>query len=326
MIRCPLFRKLSGLLLVLLLFLIPFQTYAWSEHGLMTGYVLKDIEWLKDYKNIVITPYTYADEDKSIYNPKFVIKFKEGNIGETTNAYTILSIYVDEPDWDMDTELKLSRFQFLTGDSQGYRHQRYVAFGGLLRAGVAHRRVSHFYNLSKLAFSKGDDYWGFRFLARTMHYIQDITQPQHTLPAPNRIVLKEIIDIKGFTIMCVNHHSNLEDYQGIQIINVNPSYTEILIRSDVIPVRNPYKTTLIAASRSRKLIGKLWDKSEIFFGKEISSKKLFTFDLERVKKGNFTPDELKKKEALDKVILEGLKLLSGYSKGFLNFARKDLSF
>lgn len=313
-------------ILVFCLFAFPHNSLAWSEHGLMSSILLKDLEWLNNYKDITITPYTYYENDKSIYNPKFVIKYKEGKIGEKTDAYTILSIYADEPDWDMETELNLSKFQFLTGNSQGYRHQRYVALGGFLRAGVVHHRVNHFYKLSKIAFDKGDDYWGFRFLARAMHCLQDITQPQHTLPAPNNIVIKEIVNIKSFTIMCVNHHDNVEDYQAIQVKNLNPKYIETLFYTKPIAVKNPYKSTIIAGIRSRKLIGKLWKKSELFFGKELSGKSLYKADFEKISKDLYTEEELEKKEALDQIILEGLKLLSGYSKGFLNFAKKDIKF
>jgi len=80
------------------------------------------------YNNITITEYHYSDIDTEPYNPDFKILYKEGYIGEQTSALEILSIYADEPDWDMDTNLKLSSFQKIIGGSSGWRHQYYITF------------------------------------------------------------------------------------------------------------------------------------------------------------------------------------------------------
>ncbi len=310
-----------------IMILLPSNVFGWSEHGLMTAQVMESLSWVKDYKNITITPYTYQKFDKSVYNEKFIIKYLEGSIGEKTDALTILSIYSDEPDWDMDTDLNLSKFQLLTGDSQGYRHQRYVAFGGLLRAGVGHKRVQHFYNLSRIAFKNNDIYWGFRFLARSIHFIQDLTQPQHTLPAPQNIVMKEIKDIRSFTIMCLNHHTILEDYyQATQIKNSSEEYIKTLREAKPAKINNPYKSALVATTRSRKLVGNLWKEMENFFGSELSAKKRFKITQDELQNLLSDPAKQESRVKLDRTVLTALNLFSSYSKGLIEYAKKDINF
>ncbi|MBT9130037.1 MAG: hypothetical protein DDT42_00365 [candidate division WS2 bacterium] len=320
--------KKTVLVLVLgFIMLLPTNVFGWSEHGLMTAQVIGSLSWVKDYNNITITPYTYHKYDNSVYNEKFIIKYLEGSVGDKTDALTILSIYSDEPDWDMDTDLNLSRFQILTGNSQGYRHQRYVAFGGLLRAGVAHKRVQHFYNLSRIAFKNNDAYWGFRFLARSLHFLQDLTQPQHALPAPNNIIIREIIDIRSFTIMCVNHHLTLEDYyQTTQIKNGNEEYIKTLREAKPARIRNPYKSAIIASRRARRLIGNLWNRMENFFGREISAKSRFNITQDELQLLLTNPAKQEARVKLDQTVLTALNLFSSYSKGLVEFARRDIKF
>ncbi|MGE5707699.1 MAG: DUF1667 domain-containing protein, partial [Bacteroidota bacterium] len=163
--------------LLLLAFSAPAQ--AWARHDLITRYGLAGEKWLDRYQNISVTP--YESEDKSPYSPEWVGPFVAQKLGDKTSAREILIRYSDEPDWKMDEVQGLSPFQSLMGGGQGFRHQRY--FFGPVRLGDAPNRAVHFYELSKQAFAKGDSYWGFRFFARTLHYLEDMAEPLHTQPA-----------------------------------------------------------------------------------------------------------------------------------------------
>jgi len=102
-------QKKSVVFLVILIstvLIISSSTFAWSTHGKMTYFVASDVAWLEKYNNITITEYHYSDIDTEPYNPDFKILYKEGYIGEQTSALEILSIYADEPDWDMDNKFK----------------------------------------------------------------------------------------------------------------------------------------------------------------------------------------------------------------------------
>jgi len=139
----------------------------------------------------------------------------EGEIGEKVKASSILINYSDEPDWDLDTNLNLNKIQALTGGSQGYRHMYFSVFGGLLKAGEAPKRANHFFEMSKIAFGKGDNYWGFRFTARAIHYLEDISQPYHTYPAPLDVLFKKFFNVKKLTVLVTNAENKKEEFYNL---------------------------------------------------------------------------------------------------------------
>jgi hypothetical protein len=74
-------------------------------------------------------------------------------------------------------------------NSQAFRHMEkppfslrhpVATFGFPLRSiGEASERTEIYFQLSQLAFALGEDYWGWRFLAGGLHYLQDLHQPYH---------------------------------------------------------------------------------------------------------------------------------------------------
>ena len=151
-------KKISIFILLILLALIlsSINIFSWNSHYFYTELAIKNNDWINNFPKIEVTPYTYENLDQDEYNPEFVIKYVEGGIGKKTKASDILINYSDEADWDLDTELDLNKIQALTGGSQGYRHMYFSAFGGLLKAGDAPKRANHFFEISKIAFKKGD--------------------------------------------------------------------------------------------------------------------------------------------------------------------------
>ena len=82
--------------------------FSWNSHFFYTELAIKNNDWINNFSEIEVTPYTYEDIDQDEYNPEFVIKYVEGEIGEKVKASDILINYSDEPDWDLDTNcLKL---------------------------------------------------------------------------------------------------------------------------------------------------------------------------------------------------------------------------
>ena len=116
----------------------------------------------------------------------------------------ILTLYSTDPDDGRDQDL-FSRdekgnplalypdqkwFGALDGaNSQAFRHLEkppfsiktpFSTFGFPFRAvGEATRRAEIWFELSLLAFDLQEDYWGWRFLANSFHYLQDLHQPFH---------------------------------------------------------------------------------------------------------------------------------------------------
>jgi hypothetical protein len=79
---------------LIILFLLP--AFSWSAHREMTEIILKDLDWLKNYKYITVTAYTY--HDTSPYNPSYIFPIVR-KIGDKIDAVTIISRYVTEPDY-----------------------------------------------------------------------------------------------------------------------------------------------------------------------------------------------------------------------------------
>lgn len=139
--------------------------------------------------------------------------YEETRLHETITAGEILFTFCDEPDWGMDQDLfqmenhpyGQAPFGMTTGmSSQGPFHMAFFHENALLttllpvlRRSFVAERVKVFQALAHLAFDKGVNYWGWRFTAWAVHYVQDLTQPYHarafppaTIPVMLSILLK----------------------------------------------------------------------------------------------------------------------------------------
>jgi len=183
------------LLFAFALLLLATSSLSWSGHAAYTYYLIQELP-VKE-KLVSITEYSYKEDRE--YNLEYLIledvagmrKFVDVPYGidvppdpppvnNQLPVWQILSIYAPEPDFEMDEGLKLHPLQGLIGNSQGVRHMRYKI--GILKAFEADKSFLYFADLSKQAFENGDEYWGYRFLARTLHYIEDLSQPYHNSP------------------------------------------------------------------------------------------------------------------------------------------------
>lgn len=212
------YQRLLAIWLVVLVLSWPLSlpAYAWQRHDLVTEASIANLDWLKLYDHILVTPYTYQDPDA--YDPHFQPSYLGPGIAHFTTARDILITYSDEPDWNMDTGLQLSGLQSLMGGSQGYRHQYYQFLFGLLHIGVAPSRGQHFYDMAQIAFNKGDRYWGFRFLARMLHYMQDVNQPYHTRPILYSWIWESGFSLRYLVHLGKNLHFAYETYVAIHLL------------------------------------------------------------------------------------------------------------
>lgn len=319
-------KKLNKAIIVVILtfvliFLFSYPVSAWNSHGYTLSYCLENLSWLSQYNQITITEYSYSDVDTEPYNPNFKIQYIDGDIGSKTTAIKILTTYADEPDWDMDTNLTLSKFQMLTGGSQGFRHQYYQLF--FIRLGVGPKRAQYWYNLAKIAYQRGDLYWTFRFLARSVHHIEDLTCPYHGIPAPVGVIFKNIFKITKFINIATNHHYNMEEYQGLQIELKNNTWIDTLKNAQPLSLREIPSIEWLgkyAAKQSKDYVRKLWPKEEEYFGKDLSSGDLWLFD--KMKTGIAQSGTLQKE--YDDIILIPLEKFSSFSQTLINYAKDDL--
>jgi hypothetical protein len=126
--------------------------------------------------------------------------YVEAGQEEAIQAREVLCTFSDEPDWGMDQDL-FSVAQYGYGScpfgpehgpsSQAPFHMAFLHENPLVLAlrpslgkSFMGERVQLFFALAGLAMDSGVDYWGWRFAAWAMHYLQDITQPYHARPFP----------------------------------------------------------------------------------------------------------------------------------------------
>ena len=146
-------------------------------------------------------------------------------------AHEVLVTFSDEPDWGMDQDLfSMNRYGYgspafgawTRTSSQApfhmaFLHEHPLVLGLLprLRRSFLEERVRVFFRLADLAFQKDVGYWGWRFIAWALHYLQDLTQPYHATPFPPslfKILHRFLLDPhpRGFVDrnrnVLVNHH------------------------------------------------------------------------------------------------------------------------
>ena len=294
---------------------------AWNSHGACTKLIISDQDWLKAYDSIPVTAWSYQDVDTQPVGPNFTVQYIEGPVGSTTSAAAILTNYADEPDWNMDADLDLSAFQLLTGGSQGWRHQFYGL--GFIRLGVAPSRAQYFYDLAGKAKEKGDLYWTFRYLARSMHYVQDCTQPYHGVPAPIGLILKGVTNFGLLLGSSSNHHYNLETYQGAMVARNSPTFVDTLRTSVPLEITDDITPSWLCRHGTylgRPVVRTLWPMETQFFGDSLNSKDSWYFDLSAVHAAaDGTPQA-----AYDQVLSAPLGRMSSYTKTLLTLARQQL--
>ncbi len=244
--------SLYVLLILSILILSSVNVFSWNSHFFYTELAIRNNDWINSFPGIEVTPYTYQGIDQDEYNPKFVIKYVEEEIGEKVKASDILINYSDEPDWDLDTNLELNKLQALTGGSQGYRHMYFSVFAGLLKAGDAPKRANHFFEMSKIAFGKGDNYWGFRFAARAIHYLEDISQPYHTYPAPLDVLFKKFFNVKKLTVLVTNAHYGFEDFNGYLFEHKKDEFYNLLPEVKTVKMDDVIDSAIKLSKEARK--------------------------------------------------------------------------
>ncbi|MCX7653237.1 MAG: hypothetical protein N2Z58_00945 [Fervidobacterium sp.] len=209
------------------LVLLLFQTivFSWSGHEAYTYLVISSTNIDKE-RLVTVTPYSY--KETRVYNSEYY--YKEDFAGKRkffddlgdgifppdpipTNGklpvWQILTIYAQFPDFGMDEGLNLSLLQALIGNSQGVRHMRYKL--GIIEAFEGDKSFLYFVEMSKQAFAKNDEYWGYRFLSYALHYMQDLFQPYHECPGTFWEVLTGLFD-KTTMKMLNNAHYTYDNY------------------------------------------------------------------------------------------------------------------
>ena len=308
-------------LLILSVFILgSINVFSWSSHFFYTELAIKNNDWINNFPGIEITPYTYEDVDQDEYNPEFVIKYVEGEIGEKVEASDILINYSDEPDWDLDTNLELNKLQALTGGSQGYRHMYFSVFAGLLKAGDAPKRANHFFEMSKIAFGKGDNYWGFRFAARAVHYLEDISQPYHTYPAPLDVLFKKYFNVKKLTVLVTNAHYGYEDFNGYLFKHKKDEFYNLLPEVKTVKMDDVADSTIKLSKEARKDFTLSYRETMKLFPVLDNEQELLILEEQEIIRTANSSDSQELVNLMKKDLLLGL----GYLDGFFDLLEESI--
>lgn len=198
------------------------MTFGWSAHEVLTYLLVKDF-LPNSEKLIQITKYDYSE--KRIYNMEYLRLddycgefIKSCALRDTcylppdpkpvdgkVPVWQIMMVYSVEPDLGMDEGLQLSPLQNIIGNSQGVRHMKYNL--AIFEFFEGSQSFYYFVDMSRQAFKKGDEYWGYRFLARALHYLEDLSMPYHNTPGTFFDTLRAFFDKQTAQFLSNSHYS-----------------------------------------------------------------------------------------------------------------------
>ncbi len=318
--------------ILFLYLLVGLALLSWSGHDAITYFSIKHIMGGL-VREVEITGYVYEDLDPGPYNPtvtfddylgstvvpeedRFIFMPVYDNLPPENGrapAWQILVVYSVEPDMGMDRELELCSLQGLTGGSQGWRHMDFRL--GFLRLGETTNRVDHLTRLSKQAWERSDHYWGLRFMAWSLHYLQDIGQPFHTFPAPVAELLRLPFNFSKWFNTFMNYHYFYDFYLGYRLYREYEPFVSAILEAPAHELKNAFYAAEAQRSFARDRL------SDIYY--EIRG--ITSGALEVNYELDFTLaffDELAasgKTERLDELTIELITEVASYAKGYMAY-------
>jgi hypothetical protein len=237
--------------LVLLSTCLSRPALAWDRHQQLTRVALAGLaeldaqapaETLQSY--LTATGIAATERDFLVHNKmSFVTTFgfyAGESAGAPVSLRRVIEEYADEPDWAMDQEL-FDQYPDLWQDdylymggrngpqTRAFRHMYWPM--GFLRAptppgktpihdpkilGEAPERAELFFKMSQQAFKSGHPYWGARFLAWSLHYLQDLTMPFHAAQLPSTDMLRwkpdGSLDLEQTVRVVIYYHLAIDAY------------------------------------------------------------------------------------------------------------------
>lgn len=138
-------------------------------------------------------------------------------------------------------------------------------FAGFLEQSYLEYRIHLFKSLSEYAFSKGQDYWGWRFMGWGLHYIGDMSMPYHTTVLPRYSTLRmlwiNLLDMIGLSKyknnavqLVSNRHMALELFQAFTMADA--CRTNDLANPSIAALRRDRSAPAYADDLPRKALAK----------------------------------------------------------------------
>jgi hypothetical protein len=171
---------LSPMVAVLILAGAP-PARAWERDDLVLRGVLRDVRWLDRHSRIQVPSRPMDDPEP----PRLFIDRLPGDM---TSAREILATYIEEPQWPGDEPPAGGPLDAWFGGADGWQHGYRHLAGGVIRLGRAPAEAARHRKEALAAFARGELYWGFRHLARSLAYVSEMGEPLRTVPMPLRLL------------------------------------------------------------------------------------------------------------------------------------------
>ncbi|GAI88419.1 unnamed protein product, partial [marine sediment metagenome] len=191
---------------------------------------------------------------------------------------------------------------------------------GLLKAGEAPKRANHFFEMSKIAFGKSDNYWGFRFTARAIHYLEDISQPYHTYPAPLDVLFKKFFNVKKLTILVTNAHYGYEDFNGYLFENKKEEFYNLLPEVKTVKMDDIVDSAIKLSKEARKDFTLSYRETMKLFPVLDNEQELLILEEQEIIRTANSSDSQELVNLMKKDLLLGL----GYLDGFFDLLEESI--
>jgi hypothetical protein len=214
--------------LVIIFLIISEISLAWWGHDIFTFLVVTSIPGFDYNKYAELREYNYVEKrnyKSGKYSTEELLLNKKGELrvpdelsssvhlktisGISIPVWMILTEYVTFPDNGMDMVPGAMPIELFIGETQANRHgyvkiQAFEFFEG-------NKSFVHFMDLSRQAFLRKDFYWGYRFFAYSLHYLEDLMQPYHVRPGTVPEMIVAVFD-KNTRKMLTNAHELYDMY------------------------------------------------------------------------------------------------------------------
>jgi hypothetical protein len=233
---------------------LPLAWAPWFSHEYITYFCVQAIDVLMTLPQVKVKPNPNFNNKNWPIGPNHIDLYKESykeyrklsplwsfTYGERNGEYSIeppehktiepwkiLVIYSTEPDLHPDHDLYLHKNQKMTGGSHGWRHMQFRALGR--KFGIATESVRVNMDLAGMAFTRGNDYWGWRYLSRCSHYLADLGNPFHAQAVPSWFLIKNLFASKKLFQVVSAAHQGYEIYVERRFREEFPAFKNALLQ------------------------------------------------------------------------------------------------
>jgi hypothetical protein len=232
---------------------LPKAWAPWFSHEYIAYFSVQAIERLMSLPPVAVKPNPHIGDQNWPIGPKHVDLYKENyrevrqldplwsfsyaeRNGEfaleppsdkTIEPWKVLVIYSTEPDLQPDCDLDLHKNQKITGGSHGWRHMQFRLLG--MKFGIAQESFQMHMNLAKAAFESGNNYWGWRYLSRSAHYLADLGHPFHVKALPGSFLIKKLFSPHELFKIVSAVHQSYEVYVERRFREGFPAFKQALL-------------------------------------------------------------------------------------------------